>query len=123
MDESEKSSSASGSDNEAWGSDKEALTDGEEVALDHTEEEAEENEPKTKTDELKPLGTPKSKRAWKKVELDCNYINVRGGFNTKYEPAPSIPFSMGRERHQFLQLCSLTLLSVLIFSQMLLKIM
>ena len=58
MDESEKSSSASGSD-------KESLTEGEEQALDDIEEESDENEPKI--DELKPLGIPKNKRTWKKL--------------------------------------------------------
>ena len=54
MDESERSSSASGSDEES-------LTDGEEEALDAIEEESFGNEPKI--DEFKPFGTPKNKRA------------------------------------------------------------
>ena len=87
MDESEKSTSASGSD-------KEPLTESEEETVG--------NEPTT--DKLRPLGTPKNKMIWKHIELNCNLINVRGGFNRKYEPAPSIPFRMGKQIYQFVQL-------------------
>jgi len=97
MDESERSSSASGSD-------KETLTENEEVFDDIGGGSDENGENESKTDELKPLGKSKNKRTWKQVEINYNFVNVRGGFNKKYESAPSIPFRMGNEKYQFLQL-------------------
>ena len=45
-------------------SDGESSAEGGEEPLNDSEEEAAENEPKT--DELKPLGTPKNNKSWKK---------------------------------------------------------
>ena len=66
-------------------SDGESSAEGGEEPLNDSEEEAAENEPQTKpqTDEFKPFGTSKNNKVWKKVEVDCNLINVKGGFNTK----------------------------------------
>ena len=59
---------------------------------------------KGKKEVLKPLGTPKHNMAWKKVEVKTNFVNVKGGFNTKYEMAPSLVYKMGKEQHAFVQL-------------------
>ena len=59
---------------------------------------------KGKKEVLKPLGTPKNKMTWKKVEVKTNLTTVKGGFNTKYEMAPSVVCKMGNEQHAFVQL-------------------
>ena len=53
---------------------------------------------------LKPLGKPTHKMAWKKVEVKTNLTSVKGGFNTKYESAPSLVFNMENEQHAFVQM-------------------
>ena len=40
---------------------------------------------KGKKEALKPLGTPKNKMVWKKVDVNTNFINVKGGFSAKHE--------------------------------------
>ena len=59
---------------------------------------------KEKKEVLKPLGTPKNKTTWKKVEVKTNLASVKGGLNTKNEIAPSLVCKMGNEQHAFVQL-------------------
>ena len=59
---------------------------------------------KEKKEVLKPLGTPKNKMTWKKVEVKTNLASVKGGLNTKNEIAPSLVCKMGNEQHAFVQL-------------------
>ena len=59
---------------------------------------------KGKKEALKPLGTPKNKMVWKKVDVNTNFINVKGGFSAKNEMAPSLMYTMGKEQHAFVQL-------------------
>ena len=100
------SSSSSRSDEELVVED--ARSD-EESGVEDEQESAVEDEPKTepkkeKNEQLQPIGKPKHKAIWKKVEVNNNFINVKGGFNAQYAPAPSISYQMGKEQHSFVQL-------------------
>ena len=57
-----------------------------------------------KKEVLKPLGKSKQGMLWKKVEVNNNFVNVKGGFSAQYHPAPSIMHTMGKEQHAFVQL-------------------
>ena len=59
-----------------------------------------------KKEVLKPLGKPKNKMVWKKVQVKANFINVKGGFNAKYHSAPSIQYKMGTQQYAFVKLCN-----------------
>ena len=67
-------------------------------------EDVSQHKEKEKKDALTPLGAPKQHMAWKKVEVNSSFVNVKGGFNRKYEMAPSLVYKMGKEQHAFVQL-------------------
>ena len=43
-----------------------------------------------KKEVLTPLGKPKQGMLWKKVEVNSDFVNVKGGYSAKYHVAPSI---------------------------------
>ena len=57
---------------------------------------------KGKKEVLKPLG--KSKLVWKKVEVNSNFVNVKGGFSAQYYAAPSITCRWLKEQHVYVKL-------------------
>ena len=57
---------------------------------------------KEKKEVLKPLG--KSKLVWKKVEVNSNFVNVKGGFSAQYYAAPSITCRWLKEQHVYVKL-------------------
>ena len=57
------------------------------------------------TEVLQPLGKPKNKMVWRNVQTNPNFINVKGGFNTKYNSASSIQYRMGTQQYDFVKLC------------------
>ena len=59
---------------------------------------------KEQKEALKPLGLAKHRPVWQKVEVKTSGVNVRGGFNRKFDIAPSLVYNIGEEQHAFVQL-------------------
>jgi hypothetical protein len=59
---------------------------------------------KEQKEALKPLGLAKHRPVWQKVEVKTSGVNVRGGFNRKFDIAPSLVYNIGKEQHAFVQL-------------------
>ena len=57
-----------------------------------------------KKEVLTPLGKSKQGLLWKKVEVNSNFVNVKGGFSAKYHAAPSITCTVWQEQHVFVKL-------------------
>ena len=63
------------------------------------------SQPKLKKKEvLTPLGKPKQGMRWKKVEVNSNFVNVKGGFSAQYHAPPSITRTVGQEQLVFVRL-------------------
>ena len=67
-------------------------------------EDGSQHKEKEQKEALKPLGLAKHRPVWQKVEVKTSGVNVRGGFNRKFDIAPSLVYNIGEEQHAFVQL-------------------
>ena len=76
------------------------------LSAEEEAEVADESEQKEEKEEqqLKPLGHLKKGIVWRKIEVNDNLINVKGGFNAKFELAPSVSYAVRDRFHRFVQL-------------------
>jgi len=55
-------------------------------------------------EQLKPLSQLTKGRVWRHVTVQANCVTVRGGFNATFAMAPSVSYTTGKKKHNWVQL-------------------
>ena len=55
-------------------------------------------------EQLKPLSQLTKGRVWRHVTVQANCVTVRGGFNATFDMAPSVSYTTGKKKHNWIQL-------------------
>jgi len=55
-------------------------------------------------EQLKPLSQLTKGRVWRHVTVQANCVTVRGGFNATFDMAPSVSYTTGKKKHNWVQL-------------------